>query len=112
MSLSVSGLGARYGRLEVCRNIEMCVGDGEFLVVLGANGAGKSSLLGSLAGVVAGSGRIALDGRVWTVRVRVDASGWASASSPKAAAICSDHSPSTTISLSPCVFCLQANATG
>jgi branched-chain amino acid transport system ATP-binding protein len=63
MSLTVSGLSARYGRLEVCRNIHMRVGDGEFVVVLGANGAGKSSLLGALAGIVSGSGRIALGGR-------------------------------------------------
>lgn len=63
MTLAVSNLSARYGRIEVCRGIDLTVEPGEFLVVLGANGAGKSSLLGALAGVVASSGSIRLNGR-------------------------------------------------
>jgi branched-chain amino acid transport system ATP-binding protein len=63
MMFAATGLCARYGRLEVCRNIDLSVAGGEYLIVLGANGAGKSSLLGALAGIVASSGGITLAGR-------------------------------------------------
>jgi branched-chain amino acid transport system ATP-binding protein len=63
MALEVEDLSARYGRIEVCRNISFAVADGEFLVVLGPNGAGKSSLLGALAGSVDGGGTIRIGGR-------------------------------------------------
>jgi branched-chain amino acid transport system ATP-binding protein len=56
MALHVERLSARYGRIEVCRDISFTAADGELLVVLGPNGAGKSSLLGALAGNVAGGG--------------------------------------------------------
>ena len=62
MTLAASGLSARHGRLQVCSDIDLSVGSGEYLIVLGANGAGKTSLLGALAGIVAGSGAITLDG--------------------------------------------------
>lgn len=58
MGLQVDNLNARYGRIEVCRRISFTAADGEFLIVLGPNGAGKSSLLGVLAGCVAGDGDI------------------------------------------------------
>jgi branched-chain amino acid transport system ATP-binding protein len=63
MTLTTTGLSARYGRLSVCRNIDLSVAAGEYLVVLGANGAGKSSLLGALSGIVTSSGVISLAGR-------------------------------------------------
>lgn len=63
MTLRLSGLHAGYGRIEVCREIELIVADGEFLAVLGANGAGKSTLLGAIAGSVASRGGIELDGK-------------------------------------------------
>jgi branched-chain amino acid transport system ATP-binding protein len=62
MTLTVSDLSARYGRIEVCRGIGFTVAPGEFLVVLGANGAGKSTLLGALAGLVTSTGEITLGG--------------------------------------------------
>jgi branched-chain amino acid transport system ATP-binding protein len=58
MALHVENLSARYGRIAVCRDICFTADDGEFLIVLGPNGAGKSSLLGVLAGTVAGGGEI------------------------------------------------------
>ena len=63
MGLQVTGLRARHGRIEVCRDITFNAGDGEFLIVLGPNGAGKSSLLGALAGSVDSDGEVLLDGR-------------------------------------------------
>ncbi|VWX61858.1 High-affinity branched-chain amino acid transport ATP-binding protein BraG [Burkholderiales bacterium 8X] len=62
MTLGIGGLHAGYGRIEVCRHIDLQLADGEFLAVLGANGAGKSTLLGAIAGVVAHRGSIDLDG--------------------------------------------------
>jgi branched-chain amino acid transport system ATP-binding protein len=56
-------LNARDGRIEVCRRISFTAADGEFLIVLGPNGAGKSSLLGVLAGCVAGDGDIRIGGQ-------------------------------------------------
>jgi branched-chain amino acid transport system ATP-binding protein len=63
MGLQVDNLNARYGRIEVCRRISFSAADGEFLIVLGPNGAGKSSLLGVLAGCVAGDGEIRIGGQ-------------------------------------------------
>ena len=63
MTLRIAGLHAGYGRIEVCRAIDLELADGEFLAVLGANGAGKSTLLGAVAGAVASRGVIELNGK-------------------------------------------------
>src|SRR5258707_3036127 len=63
MTFEVSKLSARYSRIEVCHDISFEVGNGEFLAILGANGAGKSSLLGAIAGTVSAQGSIVLAGR-------------------------------------------------
>jgi branched-chain amino acid transport system ATP-binding protein len=63
VTLRLSRLHAGYGRIEVCRDIELVVADGEFLAILGANGAGKSTLLGAIAGSVTSRGSIELDGK-------------------------------------------------
>ncbi|HEX4247282.1 MAG TPA: ABC transporter ATP-binding protein [Pseudonocardia sp.] len=51
-SLTVSGLRARYGRTEALRGIDLDVADGEFFVILGPSGAGKTTALKSVAGLV------------------------------------------------------------
>jgi len=63
VTLRLSKLHAGYGRIEVCREIDLVLADGEFLAVLGANGAGKSTLLGAIAGSVVSRGSIELDGK-------------------------------------------------
>src|SRR5262249_50236240 len=62
MALDVERLSARYGRIEGCRDVSFTAADGEFLVVLGQNGAGKSSLLGALARTLAGGGEVRIGG--------------------------------------------------
>ncbi len=49
--LRVERLGVRYGTLNVLRSVELAVGRGDRVAVVGRNGAGKSSLLRCLAGV-------------------------------------------------------------
>lgn len=49
--LEVSKLGVRYGTNEVLTNVTFHAGRGDHIVVIGRNGAGKSSLLRCLAGV-------------------------------------------------------------
>jgi ATPase subunit of ABC transporter with duplicated ATPase domains len=49
--LTVTGLAKSYGDLEVFRDVGFDVGRGERLLILGFNGAGKTSLLRILAGV-------------------------------------------------------------
>jgi multiple sugar transport system ATP-binding protein len=54
----------RYGALTVLENLNLGVGDGEFLVLLGPSGCGKTTLLNLLAGLQeASGGRILIDGR-------------------------------------------------
>jgi branched-chain amino acid transport system ATP-binding protein len=57
------GLVARYSRVTVVFGVDLDVASGEMLVVLGANGAGKSSALGAIAGIVSSSGQIKMRGR-------------------------------------------------
>ena len=62
--LSVSGLSARYGRAEVLAGVSLEVGAGEVLVLLGRNGAGKSTTLKAIMGLVRPTaGRVVFEGR-------------------------------------------------
>ena len=61
--LSVEDLSVHYGRNAALERFSMHAADGEIVAVLGANGAGKTSLLKAIAGVQpCASGRLRLDG--------------------------------------------------
>jgi urea transport system ATP-binding protein len=59
----VRNLSAAYGQSQVLHGIDLSVGRGEIVVLVGRNGMGKSTLMKSLIGVMpARSGQITLDG--------------------------------------------------
>jgi branched-chain amino acid transport system ATP-binding protein len=61
--LAVTGLNAAYGRAHVLYDVALTVGAGEAVALLGRNGAGKSTTLRSILGLVAnGRGEIFFDG--------------------------------------------------
>ena len=61
--LRVSGLKVGYGRIEAVRGVDLAVAQGEFVAVVGSNGAGKSSTMRAIAGSVKpAGGQIVLDG--------------------------------------------------
>jgi branched-chain amino acid transport system ATP-binding protein len=61
--LTVSDLRVTYGQLPAVRSVNLEVRAGEVVAILGINGAGKSSVLNSIAGVVRSkSGQIAFEG--------------------------------------------------
>ncbi len=62
--LEIDGLKVAYGRIEAVRGVDLRVGAGEFVGIIGANGAGKTSTLRAVTGVVApAGGAINFDGR-------------------------------------------------
>jgi branched-chain amino acid transport system ATP-binding protein len=56
--LEVSRLSVTYGRASAVRDLDLDVGEGEVVAMLGANGAGKSSTLLAISGLVPSSGEI------------------------------------------------------
>jgi branched-chain amino acid transport system ATP-binding protein len=54
--LDVADLKVSYGRIEAVRGVSLKVGAGEFVGVIGSNGAGKSSTMRAIAGTVRPSG--------------------------------------------------------
>ena len=60
--LSARGVAAGYGRRQVLFGVDLDVGEGEVVALLGANGSGKSTVLNALSGFV----------RVWRGSVRLD----------------------------------------
>jgi len=63
MRLDVRDLHVRYGRVHAVRGVSLNVDPGEIVAVLGANGAGKSSLLNAILGLQpAAAGTVVLDG--------------------------------------------------
>lgn len=62
--LVVEKLAVRYGAVEAVRGIDLTVKQGEIVALLGANGAGKSSTLAAIAGLVRpASGSITYGGK-------------------------------------------------
>jgi len=62
MMLSVQGLQAWYGKSQVLRGVDLHVGRGEIVALLGRNGAGRSTMLKAIMGGVVREGQIKFDG--------------------------------------------------
>ena len=60
--LKATNVNARYGAIQVLRDLSFEVNDGEVVVILGANGAGKTTTLRAVCSMVETSGSITLDG--------------------------------------------------
>jgi ABC-type branched-subunit amino acid transport system ATPase component len=60
--LEVTGLSVTYGKHEALRDVNLKVEAGRTVVILGANGAGKTTVINTIAGLIRGRGRIAFDG--------------------------------------------------
>src|SRR5918993_3461628 len=61
--LTVTDLHVAYGKIEAVRGVGLSVDQGRITLVLGANGAGKSTTLKAIAGMVpAQRGSVVLDG--------------------------------------------------
>jgi len=69
MMLEVAGLDAFYGQNQALYGVDFSLDEGQIRTLLGANGAGKTTILRSLCGMVRVGGDIRLDGK------RI--SGWA-----------------------------------
>ena len=60
--LRASGVDVSYGRLQVLFDLDLDVHEGEIVALLGTNGAGKSTILKAICGLVPHSGRVVLNG--------------------------------------------------
>jgi ABC-type branched-subunit amino acid transport system ATPase component len=61
--LRVRGLGVAYGAVRAVEGLDLDVAPGTCVALIGANGAGKTSTLRAVGGLVAARGEIAVDGR-------------------------------------------------
>ncbi len=61
--LAVKGLKVAYGGIQAVRGIDLSVGEGELVCLIGANGSGKSSTLRALTGLIHASGDIRFAGQ-------------------------------------------------
>ena len=61
--LEVSGLTTKYGAISALRDASLTVGEGEVVGLIGPNGAGQTTLLGSISGLLpTNSGTVTFDG--------------------------------------------------
>jgi branched-chain amino acid transport system ATP-binding protein len=62
--LEVSGLGVRYGAVRALHDVTLDVGSGESVALLGANGAGKTTVLRAIGGLLAYQGGSMVSGDI------------------------------------------------
>ncbi len=70
--LEISGLSAGYGRADVLHAIDLAVADGGVTTLLGANGAGKSTTLRAISGLIRRTGSIRFQGQPIETRATED----------------------------------------
>ncbi len=62
--LKIQNLKSYYGQLQALRGVSLHVGKGEIVTLIGANGAGKTTILNTVAGLISRSdGKILVDGK-------------------------------------------------
>jgi branched-chain amino acid transport system ATP-binding protein len=61
--LAVRGLGVAYGGIRAVRDVSFDVRRGEVVTLIGGNGAGKSSILRAISGLVPRAGTVTYEGR-------------------------------------------------
>jgi branched-chain amino acid transport system ATP-binding protein len=61
--LSIRGLSAGYGPVEVLHEIDLDVDEGQVLVILGANGAGKTTTMRAISGMIPRTGIVEIGGK-------------------------------------------------
>ena len=67
--LGIAGLEVGYGRIGVVHGIDLVVGPGQVVCLIGANGAGKTTIMRTISGLVRPrAGRIKFDGAEITAR--------------------------------------------
>lgn len=67
MSLELSHVGKSYDAVKALEDVNLTIGNGEFIAILGPSGCGKTTLLKSIAGFIAPSeGSISLEGKVYS----------------------------------------------
>lgn len=65
MLLNVKNLKVFYGRVEAVHGVDFYVDQGEVVTIIGNNGAGKSSILRAISGIVKGvTGTISFNGKI------------------------------------------------
>jgi branched-chain amino acid transport system ATP-binding protein len=60
--LELEGVSAGYGPMRVLNDIDLQAGSGSITAIIGANGAGKTTMLRAVSGMVETQGRISFDG--------------------------------------------------
>ena len=61
--LDVKDLNVYYGKIHAIKNISLTVEEGELVLRIGANGAGKTSLLTAIMGQIPSTGQISFEGQ-------------------------------------------------
>lgn len=61
--LDVKDLNVYYGKIHAIKNISLTVEEGELVSLIGANGAGKTSLLMAIMGQIPSTGQISFEGQ-------------------------------------------------
>jgi branched-chain amino acid transport system ATP-binding protein len=61
--LELHNVEARYGPVKALHGVSLAVGDGELVAVLGANGAGKTTMLRAISGTVRRTGEVVFRGK-------------------------------------------------
>ncbi len=88
--LRLEKLSVSYGPIQAVKQVEITVKEGEIVVLLGANGAGKTSTLKAISGLVPCRGRILFNGKDIANRSPEDIAGLGIIQSPEGRQLFSD----------------------
>jgi len=65
--LKINGITTRYGTVEILRDVSLNINEGEIVALLGANGAGKTTILNTIIGLIS-----PIHGNIYLENKRID----------------------------------------